>query len=317
MKIESLDTTIINWNRVILLYGPPGSGKTTLAKALAQKLAIRLGKHFTEGKLVEINAHSVLSKWFGESSKLVGKMFDSIHTMADEETTLVCVLIDEVETLASSREKAASGNECGDAIRATNQVLTALDRLRHRPNVLVLCTSNLITTIDPAFLDRVDVKQHIPNPCSAAAYDILRSSLNELIRCNILIPSPDPDDDVEKPDLDVVQLVGETLSSRSDDWILMDSDSIPTLLYMNVCLWDRAHCPARKLWNISQRCEGLSGRALRRLPFLALALHTHSDPCTVHEALAALAVAVDEETGRIDMKVESNEQKDVLGRHFA
>lgn len=105
----------------MLLHGPPGTGKSTLAKALAQKLTIRLGKYFTQGKLVEINAQAVLSKWFGESSKLVGKMFDAVLALAEEETTLVCLVIDEVETLTSSREKASSGNECGDAVRVSIQ----------------------------------------------------------------------------------------------------------------------------------------------------------------------------------------------------
>ncbi|OCL13152.1 AAA-domain-containing protein [Glonium stellatum] len=302
MKNPALNLTILNWNRLILLYGPPGSGKTTLAKALAQKLTIRLGKQFTQGKLIEVNSHSVLSKWFGESSKLVGKMFDSIHVMAEEETTLICVLIDEVETLTSSRERAASGNECGDALRATNQVLTALDRLRHRPNVIVFCTSNLVSTIDSAFLDRVDVKQHISNPCPATAYEILRISLNELIRCNLLVPLSDPDDVDEDSD-NAVQLVGDSPStspSSGEDWVLMDSRTIPTLLYMNVHLWKRPNCPARKLWRIAQRCDGLSGRTLRRLPFLALALHIHSEACTVREGLVALAMALDEEIGKED-----------------
>lgn len=319
MKNPALNLTVLNWNRLILLYGPPGSGKTTLAKALAQKLTIRLGKQFTQGKLVEVNSHSVLSKWFGESSKLVSKMFDSIHIMAEEETTLICVLIDEVETLTSSRERAASGNECGDAVRATNQVLTALDRLRHRPNVIVFCTSNLINTIDPAFLDRVDVKQHISNPCPAAAYEIFRTSLNELIRCNLLAPSSDSDDVVEDSD-EVVQLVGDSPSISSvpgGDWILMDLYTIPTLLYMNVHLWNRTNCPARKLWRIAQRCEGLSGRTLRRLPFLALALHIHGESCTVHEGLAVLAMAVDEETGKGgELKREAMEEREAFHTCF-
>lgn len=57
---------IIGINRVVLLHGPPGTGKTTLCKALAQKLAIRLTNSFEYGQLIEINSHSLFSKWFSE-----------------------------------------------------------------------------------------------------------------------------------------------------------------------------------------------------------------------------------------------------------
>jgi len=57
---------IIGINRVVLLHGPPGTGKTTLCKALAQKLAIRLSSTFECGQLIEINSHSLFSKWFSE-----------------------------------------------------------------------------------------------------------------------------------------------------------------------------------------------------------------------------------------------------------
>jgi pachytene checkpoint protein 2 len=57
---------IIGINRVVLLHGPPGTGKTTLCKALAQKLAIRLSNNFECGQLIEINSHSLFSKWFSE-----------------------------------------------------------------------------------------------------------------------------------------------------------------------------------------------------------------------------------------------------------
>lgn len=250
MKHKDLNPTIMNWNRLILLYGPPGTGKTSLCRALAQKLTIRLGKQFTHGKLVEVNSQTMLSKWFGESGKLVGKMFEQIHAMADDEDSLVCVLIDEVETLTGSREKAASGNEVGDALRATNQLLTALDRLRHRPNVMVFCTSNLLAAIDSAFLDRVDIKQYIPNPCASAAYEIFRSCFNEMIRCKLLVPVDDPSDVAEdhSPDAPMQQ-------QPDSDWELMKSVSFPTLAEVNIRLWNRPYSPGRKLCSLAQRCE--------------------------------------------------------------
>lgn len=129
---------VVEENVVLIIY----------SRGLAQKLAIRLGKQFPQSRLVEINAHSLGSKYFSQSGKLVSKMFENIESMLDEEEdTFVCVFVDEIETLAARREQTINGNEPFDAMRAVNALLTALDRLRQHPNVVIFCTSNLITAL--------------------------------------------------------------------------------------------------------------------------------------------------------------------------
>lgn len=90
---KKVNSSIITWNRVILLYGPPGTGKTSLCKALAQKISIRLSSKYNECFLIEINAHSLFSKWFSESGKLVMKMFAKIKEYIDIPDSFVCILI--------------------------------------------------------------------------------------------------------------------------------------------------------------------------------------------------------------------------------
>ncbi|PYI03822.1 pachytene checkpoint component Pch2 [Aspergillus sclerotiicarbonarius CBS 121057] len=279
-----LDKWTINWNRLILIWGPPGTGKTSFCRGLAQKLAIRLGKHYPQSKLFEINAHSLGSKFFGESGKLVNRMFESMELLLEaEEDTFVCVFMDEIETLAARRDRALSSNEPFDAIRAVDALLTGLDKLKEHPNVIVVCTSNLVTALDQAFLDRVDIKKYIPQLSGRPIYKIYKDCLEELGRHGIIegasfdVVQVSPNDPqtalqyVEKP---AEQLILPTF----DEMLLhykMFPDAIPKLLADAVL-----------------ESIGLSGRTVRRLPALSLVLYSNRAQCDIRTAIQALRMGI-------------------------
>ncbi|KAH0566948.1 pachytene checkpoint protein 2 homolog [Cotesia glomerata] len=246
---KNVNHNIITWNKVVLLHGPPGTGKTSLCKALAQKAAIRLNQKFTRGELVEINSHSLFSKWFSESGKLVMKLFTEIKTLLEDPESLVCILIDEVESLAHARKACINGTEPSDSIRVVNSLLTQLDQIKRYKNVLIMTTSNVTEAIDLAFVDRADIKQYIGHPGEDAIAMIYYTCLKELERTGLL-----KDDGSQDRSVDVEPY--------------LKSDLVPTSV-------------------------GLSGRTLRKIPFLAHALHLNGiDQCTTSVFLHAMVKAV-------------------------
>ncbi|KAJ3675280.1 hypothetical protein LUZ60_004322 [Juncus effusus] len=255
---RGVNSCLISWNRIILLHGPPGTGKTSLCKALAQKLSIRFSSRYSMCQLVEVNAHSLFSKWFSESGKLVAKLFQKIQEMVEEESNLVFVLIDEVESLAAARQAALSGSEPSDSIRVVNALLTQMDKLKNWPNVIILTTSNITTAIDIAFVDRADIKAYVGPPTLQARYEILRSCLHELLRVGILT-YPQDQDQFPLPSYTTLK---EKLHLSSQ------SEELQGSLHLSKLLLQAAEV-----------CQGLSGRSLRKLPFLAHAGVANPNSC--------------------------------------
>ena len=223
----------------MMLHQPPGTGKTSLCKALAQKLSIRLSSRYTTTELDEINFHSPFSKWFSESGKL--NMFTEIKRLMEDPRFLVCVLIDEVESLTAARKNSMSGSEPSDALRVVNALLTQLDSIKNAPNVLILTTSNITGAIDLAFVDRADIKQYVGPPSQGAIYQILHSCVLELVRTG---------------------LVGG------------DKGQLMSLRELKLAGWESgpATLHSLQLWDIASLCLGMSGRTIRKMAFLALAL---------------------------------------------
>lgn len=260
---RGVNSNIISWNRVILLHGPPGTGKTSLCKALAQKLSIRLSDRYSYGQLIEINSHSLFSKWFSESGKLVMKMFQKIQELIDDKDALVCVLIDEVESLTAARKSAMQGQEPSDAIRVVNALLTQIDHIKRFPNVIILTTSNVTGAIDLAFVDRADIKQYIGPPSVNAIFSIYHSCIAELMRAGIISPVQQI---LGIRDLEVLRFVHNDATNLS-----------------------------LELLEIARKSHGLSGRTLRKIPFLAHARHVQTPAVALAAFLSALSWTVDKQ----------------------
>jgi AAA+ superfamily predicted ATPase len=165
---------------LIVLAGPPGTGKTTLAGGLADRASRELDD--APLLLVEVDPHAIPSQMLGESQRSVARLFDRTLPDIARRGRPTIVLLDEVESMAVSRTGASLETNPVDVHRATDAVLAGLDQVaRGCPNVTFLATTNHIAGVDAAFLSRADLVEEIGLPGVDAVASILRDSLSALI----------------------------------------------------------------------------------------------------------------------------------------
>ncbi|GMH58774.1 hypothetical protein TrRE_jg7589 [Triparma retinervis] len=150
----------------VLFYGPPGCGKTLLAKAIANEC----GANF-----ISIKGPELLTQWFGESEANVRELFDKARAASP------CILMfDEIDSIAKTRGGSGGGSsEAGD--RVINQILTEIDGVGARKNVFVIGATNRPDVLDPAVIrpGRLDQLIYIPLPDLKSRISIFQAALRK------------------------------------------------------------------------------------------------------------------------------------------
>ncbi|CAJ1497409.1 proteasome ATPase [[Mycobacterium] kokjensenii] len=167
----------------VLLYGPPGCGKTLIAKAVANSLAKKMAEvrgddaHEAKSYFLNIKGPELLNKFVGETERHIRLIFQRAREKASEGTPVI-VFFDEMDSIFRTRGTGVSSDV---ETTVVPQLLSEIDGVEGLENVIVIGASNREDMIDPAILrpGRLDVKIKIERPDAEAAQDIFSKYLTE------------------------------------------------------------------------------------------------------------------------------------------
>ncbi|MGC9009661.1 MAG: AAA family ATPase [Sulfolobales archaeon] len=153
VKRPDLFPNDLGWIKGVLLFGPPGNGKTMLAGAVAREI---------NAAFIEVDAKDIMSKWLGDAEKNVSKIFAKARNIWNQRGVPVVIFIDEVDSLMGVHTA-----EVGGEVRARNQFLKEMDGIQTKGSnelIFVIGATNKPWLLDIAFLRRFQKRIYIPNP---------------------------------------------------------------------------------------------------------------------------------------------------------
>ena len=222
--VQRPDLFPLGWPRGILLFGPPGCGKTLLAAAVATEI---------DANFYSIDAASIMSKWLGEAEQNVAKLFGSARKSANEGRPAI-VFVDELDSLMGNHS-----NEVGGEIRVKNQFLKEMDGIVDKGKALhvyVIGATNKPWDLDWAFIRRFQKRILVPLADNATRLNMLKLyssnlqidpnvDLNELARISEGFSGSDIRDVCQSAQL---SLIGEFFESGQ----AVDKEAKPRALTM-------------------------------------------------------------------------------------
>ena len=160
----------------VLLYGPPGCGKTLIAKAVANSLSARVGDG-SASYFLNVKGPELLNKFVGETERRIRLIFERARELAGDGRPVI-IFFDEMESIFRTR---GSGVSSDMETTVVPQLLTELDGVENLSNVIIIGATNREELIDPALLrpGRLDVKIRVQRPTRDGARDIFRRYLTE------------------------------------------------------------------------------------------------------------------------------------------